>query len=247
MTTKNLKMLSLLVVVATVTATISVTAYAQVTPGEDDPVSEPANTGGDPTVSEEDRDARVDAIGLAIIQLQLQNDELVRYSVNGTVQEQIEDNNEAMEDLFAEWDVLMPPIPVVEVSPEDRHKMNSAMTRLMASDLPLMGAGIDPSTGMLNVEIDVNNATPDIEDRIRAIATDVQLSFTYHKDYPVFQGACNESTGYCDPLIGGSEGEDEYWGLQCTVSIAAMRNVGGETENGIVIPDHCNQNTSQYY
>ena len=129
--------------------------------------------------------------------------------MNGTVQEKIEENNEAMEGLFAEWDVLMPPVPVVELSPEDGRKMNSAMTRLMASDLPLPGVRIDSSTGMLGVEIDANNATPDIEDRVRAIATDVQLSFTYSKDYPVFQGSCNQSAGYCDPLIGGSEGEDE--------------------------------------
>ena len=106
--------------------------------------------------------------------------------MNGTVQEKIEENNEAMEGLFAEWDVLMPPVPIVEISPEDRHKMNSAMTRLMASDLPLLGVRIDSSTGMLGVEIDANNATADIEDRIRAIATDVQLSFTYSRDYPVF-------------------------------------------------------------
>lgn len=209
MTTKNLKMLSLLAVMAIVTATISVTAYTQTVPGEDDPVSEPANTGADPTINENDTDARVDAIGLAIIQLQLQNNELYKYSVNEEIQEQIEENNEAIEDLFAEWDVLMPPIPVVEISQEDRQKMNSAMTRLMESDLPLLGAGIDPSTGMLEVKIYANNATSDIEDRVRAIATDVQLSFTYSKDYPVFQGSCDPSTGYCDPLIGGSKGEDE--------------------------------------
>ena len=179
-------MLSFLAVVAIVAATISVTASAQTVPGEDDPVGEPANTGADPAISENDADARVDAIGLAIIQLQLQNNELFKYSVNGTIQEKIEENNEAMEGLFAEWDVLMPPVPIVEISPEDRHKMNSAMTRLMASDLPLLGVRIDSSTGMLGVEIDANNATADIEDRIRAIATDVQLSFTYSRDYPVF-------------------------------------------------------------
>ena len=198
MATKNLKMLSLLAVMAILTATISVTAYAQTVHGEDDPVSEPANTGADPTINENDTDARVDAIGLAIIQLQ--NNELSEYSANGDMQEQIGENNEAIEDLFEEWNALMPPILVVEISQEDRQKMNSAMTRLMASDLPLFGAGIDPSTGMLGVEIDANNATSDIEDKIRAIATDVQLSFTYSKDYPVFQGSCNTSTGYCDPL-----------------------------------------------
>lgn len=247
MTTRNLKMLSLLAVMAIVTATISAAAYAQTVPGGDGPVSGPASTGADPTTSENDTDARVDAIGLAIIQLQLQNNELSRYSVNGTIQEQIGENNEAIKDLFAEWDVLMPPIPAVEISQEDRQEMNSAMTRLMASDLPLLGAGIDPSTGMLEVKIDANNATSDIEGKIRAIATDVQLSFTYSKDYPVFQGSCNQPAGYCDPLIGGSKGEDEYWGKDCTVSIGAVRNTGGGTENGIVIPDHCNRNTSQYY
>ena len=203
MTAKHLKILSFLAVTVIVTAMISITADAQIIPMEDGPVSEPAGTGGDPAVDEGDLDAKIDAIGLAIVQMQLQNDELSRYSANETIQEKIGDNNEAIKDLFAELDVLVPPIPVVEVSPEDRDRMNSAMTRLMASDLPLMGIGIDSSTGMLNVEIDVNKATPDIEDRIRAIAADVQLSFTYHKDYPAFQNSCNQSSGYCDPLTGG--------------------------------------------
>ena len=148
-------MLSFLAVVAIVTTTISVTTYAQTVPGEDDPVGEPANTGADPIINENDTDARVDAIVLAIIQLQLQNNELSKYSVNETIQEKIEENNEAMEGLFAEWDVLMPPVSVVEISPEDRHKMNSALTRLIASDLALLGVRIDSPTGMLGVEIDV--------------------------------------------------------------------------------------------
>ena len=155
MATRNLKMLSFLAVVAIVTTTISVTTYAQTVPGEDDPVGEPANTGADPIINENDTDARVDAIVLAIIQLQLQNNELSKYSVNETIQEKIEENNEAMEGLFAEWDVLMPPVSVVEISPEDRHKMNSALTRLIASDLALLGVRIDSPTGMLGVEIDV--------------------------------------------------------------------------------------------
>ncbi|MDE0090354.1 MAG: hypothetical protein OXP12_03235 [Thaumarchaeota archaeon] len=196
MSAKNLKILPLLAGMAIAAAAISAATYAQTAPEEAGPASEPSGAGAEHTVGEEDPDARVDAIGLAIIQLQLQNNELAKYPTNGAIQGQIEDNNETVEGLFAEWDVLMPPVPVAEISPADRHRMNSAMTRLMASDLPLLGSRINSSTGMLDVEIDANNATPDIEDRVRAIATDAQLRFTYSKDYPAFQGSDSQPTGH---------------------------------------------------
>ena len=49
-------------------------------------------------------------------------------------------------------------------------------------------------------------------------------------------------------MIGGSLGEDQTNGLDCTVSIAVVRdNWPWGTEDGIIIPDHCNPNTSDYY
>ena len=248
MTTKNLKVLLLLAVMVLITAAISTVTHAQIAPGEDDgTISVPGYTGENPAVDEGDLDAKIDAIGLAIVQLQIQNDELHRYSVDESIQKKIKNNNDTIDDLFAEWDILMPPITVVDISPNDEHIMKSTIAHLMASDLPLFGAGINPSTGMLDVTINANNATSNIEDRLKSIAPGVPMSFIYSKDYPTFQGSCNKSTGFCDPLIGGSKGEDKYWGQDCTVSIAAVRNTGSGTENGIVIPDHCNRNTSQYY
>lgn len=52
---------------------------------------------------------------------------------------------------------------------------------------------------------------------------------------------------FATPIVGGSEGEDHENGIPCTVSIAAVRNVLWWTENGIVIPDHCNPDNSDYY
>lgn len=181
---------------------------AQITPGGEAPASGPVYTGEDPTVNEEELDAKADAIISAIVGLQVQNDDLERHSVDETIQETIDVNNAAIDSLFAELDTLRPPIQLAEILPEDRQKMNAAMDRLMVSNLPLVGFGINSYTGQLNVKIDVDKATPDIEDELRKIAPDVQMNITYVKNNAVFQSSCNTTTKFCDPLIGGSAGED---------------------------------------
>ena len=224
---------------------IPVIAHAQTTVEENSSTNEPYTVYED--LSDQNK-SRIKDIGFAILQLQLQNDNLTQFSTNQLMQDMIKDNNEEIDKLFAELDMLWPDVPVVEVSAEDKAKMNAVIWKLVANDLPLIGMGIDGSTGMLDIIVDIDRATPDIEQKIREIAVGVEVDITYDKNTAVFQSSsCDRTTEYCDPIIGGSKGEDEYWGQDCTISIAAVRNTGSGTENGIVIPDHCNKRTTQYY
>ena len=170
-------------------------------------------------------------------------------SVNGSkdVQDAIKQNNATILRLMERLDVLSPPIVVVEVSKADEAKMNAAMDKLVNSSLPLLGMGIDSPTGTLRVMIDIDRADQYTEAKIKEIATGVNFTFTYHRDTASFQGACNQSTKYCNPLVGGSVGEDGPLGQNCTISIAVVRNTFWGTENGVIIPNHCNQETGLYY
>lgn len=172
---------------------------AQTTPGDEDSVSEPAYT-KDPTLSEEELDAKFDDIMFSIIELQVQNDKLAMHSVDEAIQDEIDNNNEAIEGMFAELDELISPIRVVEISPEDRQRMNKVMDMLSTSGIPLMTLGIDPSTGHINVEIDANKAELGVEDDIMEIAGDIPITIIYSYDYPVFQSSCNKATSYCNPI-----------------------------------------------
>ncbi len=244
--TNTLKILSMIVAV-TLVATTPVMTNAQITPGEDGPITTPARTGST-TLSDDEISKKVDEIGFAMLQLKIQNQHLAQFSTNELIQDMINDNEEEIEKLFAQMMEIWPPLVVVEIPADVEARMNTVLPKLAESGLPVLGMGIDHLTGTLSVKVDVERTTPDTEQKIREIAGDVPLSITFVADDAVFQSAsCDRTTGYCDPLVGGSLGEDRHWGLECTISIAAVRNTGNGTENGIVIPDHCNKETTQYY
>ena len=229
---------------------IPIIAHAQTTLGENSSISEPYTV--DDTLAEEEMSQKINDIGFAILQLQIQNQHLTQFSTNELIQDMIKDNNEEIDKLSIQLyelaDKLWPKVPIVEIPAEDEAKMNAALPKLAVSGLPLLQMGINRSTGVLDVIVDIDRTTPDIEQKIREIAIGVEVNITYDKNTAVLQSSsCNRTTEYCDPIIGGSKGEDEYWGQDCTISIAAVRNTGSGTENGIVIPDHCNKRTTQYY
>ena len=151
-----------------------------------------------------------------------------------------------MLELWAELDEIAPPIVVKEISPEEKASIDTARDKLRESDLPVLGHWIDPPTGKLTIEINVDIAQSDVIKKITEITGDIPLIVYYTKPTATFQN-CDSTTRLCNPIVGGSEGEDQHNGLPCTVSIAAVRNVWWWTENGIVIPDHCNPNNSDYY
>lgn len=171
MTTDNVKIILPLVAVMILTTTaISAVTHAQITPVEDDGASSvPTYTREDPMVDEKNMDERMDAIGLAIVQLQIQNDELVKYSADESTQEKIKNNSNTINGLFAELDALMPPAPIVEISDSVRTQMEYSIEALVESGLPVYSLNINSSTGSLDIMVE---SASNIDDKIRAIAGD---------------------------------------------------------------------------
>ena len=167
-------------------ATLGAAACAQQAPGQDGSDWNPVivNSPRDP-----EAERQFDEILETVWQLRQQN-QMYESSVNGgkDVQDAIKQNNATILRLMERFDVLFPPIVVVEVSEADEAKMNAAMDKLVNSDLPLLGMGIDPPTGTLRVTIDIDRADQHTEAKIREIATGVNFTFTYGGDTASFQG-----------------------------------------------------------
>lgn len=225
-----------------------VLAYAQTVPGEEDPPWVPTRVTGNATLTEAEINQRVYEILSTVEELWSHNERLSGFPSDELARDAIARNDNTINDLLAELDEISPPIIVKEISPEEKERIDLARAALTESDLPILGHGIEPSTGMLRIKIDVNRAESDVEQKIREITGNVPLKIMYKENTATFQASCNPSTEYCDPLIGGSKGQNADPGSYCTISIAAVRNLfWGGTENGIVIPDHCNPSTTQYY
>ena len=106
----------------------------------------------------------------------------------------IRDNNNRIDRLHAELDELILELPVVEDPESDDPRMIAIILKLALSDLPLLGMGVDTSTGMLDIVIDIDRATPDIEQQIQNIAIGVILNFEYAENTARFQsGSCDRS------------------------------------------------------
>ena len=182
--------------------------------------------------------------------LQLQQDN-IKYADLPDTPEKIEliaRNLDRIDEFIAQADVIFPPDPTVEIEPQLKEQMIDAQYALMESELPLLEAYVGSSTGLLTITVDKERSTDLMSSIQDFIGEDIPIEVRYALNTAVFQGSCNTSTGYCNPLIGGSLGEDQTNGLGCTVSIAVVRdNWPWGTEDGIIIPDHCNPNTSDYY
>ena len=174
---------------------IPIIVHAQTTLEENNSISEPYTVYEN--LSDENK-SRINDIGFAILQLKLQNDNLTQFSTNELIQDMIKDNNEEVDRLLAELDVLWPDVPVVEISAEDEAKMNAVLPKLAASGLPLIEMGINWSTGLFDVVVDIDRTTPDIEQKIREIAVGVEVDITYDKNTAVLQSNCNRQS--CDNI-----------------------------------------------
>lgn len=258
-------MMPLILILLTPSGLIS----AQTMPGEEDPVQEPATVNESETYDNFTADIvivydmptienasavenaaavnqQIEDIFASMDLLQAQNDQLASVYDNKSAHETIARNNITISELWAELDEISPPIPVKEIQSEEKANIDAARDKLTESDLPILGDWIDPPTGKLLIEVNVDVAKPNVIEKITNITGDIPLIIHYTKPTATFQN-CDSETGLCNPIVGGSEGEDQHNGLPCTVSIAAVRNVFWWTENGIIIPDHCNPNNSDYY
>lgn len=184
-----------------------------------------------------------------------QIDNIVKQIVDLQIDDQRKGTNnnvEQINSLMAQLDKISPPTPTKYISPELKQKMKDAQARITSkegSHLPIYAVGIESATGLLKVRVD---SPTNIDKEIQAfVGEDIPLSIVYGPNTFRFQASnCTGSgtaSGPCNPIIGGASSEDGYWGLDCTVSIAAIRTAPNPDENGIVIPKHCNPTSGNYY
>ncbi len=154
-------------------------AMAQVVPGAEDMRQEPV------TVNEHlkhyeiltpEIEKQFDDLMHAIHEIQLQNYQLNKSPNNEQIRDIMEHNNNIIDKLLIKIDEVYPPIPVVEVTEVDEKRMRDAMFRLVDSGLPLLGMWIEPSTGLLAIEVNINEAGPDIKESIRNFTHDIPLN-----------------------------------------------------------------------
>ena len=192
---------------------------------------------------------KIDELNTSIEQKQIENRLLAALPETDTNNQRISANTQEIAKLSEKLEAIAPATPSAFISDAMREKMDDAQARLIGSDLPIYAIGITSETGKLNIKVD-STRTQNIDQRIQEfVGNDIPLEIEYGVNEFSFQASnCASSSGPCNPIIGGSHGEDEDNGLTCTVSIAVVRNNWPfGTENGIIIPNHCNPDTSDYY
>ena len=208
----------------------------------------------DPALTQEQIDMRIDELVDKIGELYLENHQLYEavsdevVSNRQALDDKIAQNNQTIQTLRKELDILHPIPPDIYIPDDDIALMESAMLALSQSGLPLHEMVINHATGTLDLIAHIDKKYPRLEDDIKKYTKDIPIVITYSKNTARLQSGCNSSTGYCDLLVGGIKGEDKYWGLPCTISLAAKQTTsGGGIESGVIIPDHCNKQTTTYY
>lgn len=211
------------------------------------------NTDMHHTLTQEQIDKRVDELIDKIGDLYFENHVLYEAIsdddiLNKQTLDEITQNNQTIQTLRKELDILYPIPPDIHIPDEEITRMENAMLALTQTDLPLFAMGINHATGTLDMKIYKERAYLGVEKDIKEYTKDIPIVITYGKNTAKFQSSCDSSTGYCDPIIGGVKSEDKYPGVDCTISLAAKRTTGNNgTESGVIIPDHCNPQTTTYY
>jgi len=148
-----------------------------------------------------------------------------------------------LESQIAVLESQMLPVQLAEIDPEIKAKMETTLDRLSESEFPWYHLSIDDLSGVL--EIGIDQKSENINDQIIQFINDttIPIYIYYGNSTFTFQSRnCDNPQERCDPIIGGSSGEDRYFGKDCTVSIPAQKQVGRNTVDGIVIPKHCMPN-----
>ena len=142
--TNTLKILSMMVAITLVS--MPVMTNAQITPGEDCRTTLPSRT-NHTIIPDAALDKKIDDVGFATLQLQLQNQYLSQFPTNETAQNMIKYNDQEIERLLAKIVELWPPTSTVDIPASDRERMSKAIPKLVASGLPVIEVGINSYTG----------------------------------------------------------------------------------------------------
>ena len=107
------------------------------------------------------------------------------------------------------------------------------------------GSGIDSVEGTLYIRIDPSDVTPQFYNKVVRIADGVSVTVQELVNNSMLQSGSCDSNEVCNPLVGGSPLKDTEFGLPCTETIGAERNVWWWTETGIITAGHCYQSDSK--
>ncbi|WP_067960105.1 hypothetical protein [Nitrosopumilus sp. Nsub] len=131
-----------------------------------------------------------DEIGTQILKLKVDNQQLEMVGKDSTIP-LIMANERKIDSLFAQLDEVIPKLPIAEISDADMQKMEFAMDRLQEIGLALHKLGVDDSTGILEVEVDIERESKNIDAKImKIIGSDIPTEITYSVNRASLQGAC---------------------------------------------------------
>ena len=129
---------------------------------------------------------KIDEIVGKITLLHIENDKLEKLKHIPNIKKIIDYNEKTINELFAQLDIISPPIPTVEIPEETKTLMNSAIAALIQSGLPVYALGINTETG--NLDINVESQT-NVDADIRAITGNLPISIKYDVNTFEFQGS----------------------------------------------------------
>jgi len=190
------------------------------------------------------KDKQHDEIAKNIVRLQIENQQLEKLSTQSATS-QAKINDDMIKSLMVQADELRSKIKVVEVSKTDELKMEVASYKLITSKSPIYGMGVNPSTGILDIKVDLNQTTQNDfkrKDIQSIIGNDVKFNLTYGVQTAQFQ-SCVGQSGKCTPVIGGSFAEEDNIAQDCTLTIAYTKG----SIDGVIMPHHCNPTSADMW
>ncbi len=184
----------------------------------------------------------IDQIGEQTILLIIENQQL-QESTDSASLEKIADNNQRIAELQDKMREAIPQVQSVGISDELMKDMKHLQIQLRGSELPIYLTGPNTETGEFDIYIDSTTSISGMSEKIQSIASNVPVNIIYEENKGSLQAACDSNGTFCNPIVGGADGKDKYYGQPCTVSLGVKK---GST-NGILIPAHCDRNNSDYY
>ena len=181
-----------------------------------------------------------DELGLAILKLKVDNQQLEMIDKASAASLE-RANNIKIDELMAQMSELKPDLPIAELSDSYIKETDSAMDRLVESGLPILTLNVNDSTGIFEVEVDLDRAVTgkSYDKEIREIVgnNDVPLEISYGHQVAFLQApACSGQSGDCNPIIGGSFAEEGGIAQDCTLTIADIKS----SDNVMITVHHCN-------
>ena len=130
-----------------------------------------------------------------------QNRQLKAAPGDDSTQAAILANDQMIEEISAEFNMLVPSIQVIEIPDELEDRMSFVAHRLFMID-SVIGTGIDASTGRLKIHVNIDTVKHDTVGQIVSMTGDLPIIIEHREHTARLQNACNQSTEPYSPLTG---------------------------------------------